>query len=261
MVASVLLIILGVVLIAALSSLWTLRKQMRELQADDRMQKAFLQNIGNEIQVPLKVFHTLAATISQDDLYLSRNEKRNMSDQLNYNSDLIRTLLDEVLVFAGIRQSGHQLWLESFSPNALCRRCLEANQNSIYHRQAVKLLFHRGVSEEFFIKSDRHLVELIVSKLVINACKFTEQGEITVGCNTTEHRDCLTIFVADTGDGIPANRLSSLFSYFENHSDLANEAELDLSICKKVADILKGNIQVDENYSGGTRIKLILPLR
>jgi len=261
MVASVLLIILGVVLIAALPSLWTLRKQMRELQADDRMQKAFLQNIGNEIQVPLKVFHTLAATISQDDLYLSKNEKRNMSDQLNYNSDLIRTLLDEVLVFAGIREKGHQLWMESFSPNALCRRCLEANQNSIYHRQAVKLLFHRGVSEEFFIKSDRHLVELIVSKLVINACKFTEQGEIAVGCNTTEHPDCLTIFVADTGHGIPEGRMNNLFNYFEDQEDLADEAELDLSICQELAQILKGNLQVDDSYQNGTRIKLILPLR
>lgn len=261
MIGPILIIILGVGLAFSLSSWWKMRRTMNELQTTDRLQKAFLQNISHEIRVPLKVFQKLANTISKDDLYLSKNEKRNISDQLTYNSDLITTLLEEILVFTGIQEKGHQLWLESFSPNALCRRCLEANQQSIYHRQAVKLTFRRELGEEFFIKSDRHLVELIVNKLVINACKFTEEGEITVGCNTTEHPDCLTIYVVDTGNGIPQHRLGKLFSFFEDRDNLESEVELDLSICQKIAKILKGHLQVDENVQKGTRIKVILPLR
>jgi len=261
MIGPILFIILIVGLAISLSSCWQMKRKMSELQTADRLQKAFLQNINHEIRVPLKVFQKMATTISKDDLYLSKNEKRNISDQLMYNSDIIMTLLDEILAFSGIEDKGHQLWLESFNPNALCRRCLEANQHSIYHRQAVKLNFRRELSDEFFIKSDRRLVELIINKLVINACKFTEEGEITVGCNTTEHANRLTFYVADTGQGIPENRLLKLFSYFEERDNLESEVELDLSICDKLANMLKGYLEIDDNVKKGTRIKLILPLR
>ena len=163
-------------------------------------------------------------------------------------------------MFTEAEESGHQMQMESFSPNLLCRRCLQANMNSIYHRKAVKLKFQRELNDEFFVKSDRHLVELIVSKLIVNACRFTEQGEIQVGCNTTEHREFLTVYVNDTGDGIPEGRQSSLFSYFEKPDDLQDEAELDLSICGKLAEKLGGALLYDDSYQGGTRMKLLLPM-
>lgn len=257
----ILIIVLGVALVLALCFLWRMRCEVYAVKKSELMKKTFLKNINHEIRVPLKVFHTLAQTVGKEDLYLSKNEKRNLADQMVYNANLIGTLLDEVMMFSDTEDTGHKLWMESFSPNALCRRCLEANMHSIYHRQAVKLNFKRELSDEFFVKSDRHLVELIVSKLVINACKFTENGEITVGCNTTENPDRLTIYVCDTGVGIPEGRLGSIFSYFEKPDDLQDEAELDLSICGKVAENLGGVLQYDGRYQKGTRMVLILPLR
>jgi len=132
---------------------------------------------------------------------------------------------------------------------------------SIYHRSAVKLHFRRELSDGFFLNSDRHLVELIVNKLVINACRFTEQGEIVVGCNTTEHAGKLTISVSDTGGGIPTNRRNRLFSYFERPDDVKDKAELDLSICQRIAEKLGGELFYDEHYQFGTRFMLVLPMR
>jgi signal transduction histidine kinase len=133
--------------------------------------------------------------------------------------------------------------------------------NSIYHCKRVKLQFNRELRDEFFVNSDRHLVELIVNKLIINACKFTEEGTVTVGCNTTTHADRLTIYVCDTGKGIPEARMSNLFSYFDEPDDLQDEAELDLSICRRIAEKLGGELLYDVAYQDGTRLELILPLR
>ena len=257
----VLVVVLLILLAVAFYALRRMRTEVVSAKKSERMKQVFLMNINHELRVPLKVFKTIAETVGKDDLYLSKNEKRNLSDQMLYNANLIGTLLDEVMMFTGSAESGHQLWMESFSPNALCRRCLEANMQSIYHRQAVRLTFKRELSDEFFVKSDRHLVELIVNKLVINACKFTENGEITVGCNTTLRHDCLTIYVSDTGCGIPENRRGNLFTYFDKPDDLQDEAELDLSICRRVADNLGGELVYDEAYKNGTRLLLILPLR
>jgi K+-sensing histidine kinase KdpD len=261
MMEKIVIIVLAVLLAVALFLLWKTREALAAAMKSERMKQSFLQNINHELQVPLKMFQSLAKTVGKEDLFLSKNEKRNISEQIAYNANLIGTLVDEVMMFTGAENVGHKLLMESFSPNALCRRCLEANVHSIYHRQAVRLAFKRELSDEFFIKSDRHLVELIVSKLVINACKFTEEGEVVLGCNTTEHPDRLTIYVRDTGQGIPENRLGSIFTYFEKPDDLQDEAELDLSVCGRIAENLGGQLRHDARYQNGTRLMLILPLR
>ena len=256
----ILVLILVVALFVAILLLWYMRTAVKVAQRAERMNLAFLQNISHEIRVPLKAISTLAKTVAENNLYLSKNEKQNISEQMQYNSSLIATLLDEVMMFTDC-DDGHPLKMESISPNALCRRCLEANQHSIYHRQAVKLNFIHELSDEFFIKSDCHLVELIISKLVINSCKFTEIGEINVGCSTQETPGRLTIYVSDTGVGIPEHRLGSIFTYFEKPDDIKDEAELDLSICHRLAEKLGGQLIRDSRYTNGTRIKLELPLR
>jgi signal transduction histidine kinase len=139
---------------------------------------------------------------------------------------------------------------------------MEANMHSIYHRQAVKLQFKRELSDEFFVKSDRHLVEIIINKLILNSCRFTEEGSITVGCNTSERVGQLVFFVEDTGGGIPENRVDNLFSWFDTPEDMNDEAELDLSICQRLAQKLGGALEYGTTYhSGGTRMLLILPVK
>ena len=253
--------VLSLVLLAVLALLWSVLRQRGNIIKATRVQEGFLQHVSDEIRLQLKQLNELATTLGQEDLYLSKNEKRDISEQLLHNTHLIATWLDETLLFANNAGSGHPLKMESFSPNALCRRCLEANMTSIYHRSAVKLHFRRELSDEFFVNSDRHLVELLVSKLVTNACKFTEQGEIIVGCNTTDNPGLLTISVSDTGGGIPESRKSRMFSYFERPDDMNDEAELDLSICQRVAEKLGGELIYDANYQKGTRFMLALPMR
>jgi K+-sensing histidine kinase KdpD len=261
MVQNVILIILAVALIACVVSLWMVGRQLVMVRKNDRMKRAFLNNVSREIRTPLKSVIEMAAVLAKEDLYLSKDEKRNIADQLQYNANLIGTFIDEVLVFTEADTVGHQVKEDTFSPNGLCVRCLEANMHSIFHRQAVKLTFKRELSDEFFVKSDRHLIEVIINKLILNSCRFTEEGTITLGCNTTENVRQITFFVEDTGGGIPENRKKNLYTWFEDPEDMADEAELDLSICQRLARKLGGVLEHDETYVKGTRMLLVLPLK
>lgn len=261
MMQTVVIVVLAVALVVLVVRLRQLQAALDESRKNERMKVTFLNNINHEIRTPLKVIGEKAGVVAKPDLYLSKNEKRDIADQLEYNANLIGTLLDEVLLFTGAEVSGHPLRDEVFSPNALCRRCLEANMHSIYHCQAVKLNFKRELSDEFFVRSDRHMVELVVNKLILNACRFTEQGDITVGCNVSEHAGRLTIFVSDTGVGIPTARLNNLFTWFESPDDMKDEAEVDLSICRKLAEKLGGSLLLDDTRQVGTRMVLVLPLK
>ena len=261
MVQNVILIILAVALIACVVSLCMVGRQLAKVRKYDRMKRAFLNNVSREIRTPLKSVIEMAAVLAKEDLYLSKDEKRNIADQLQYNANLIGTFIDEVLVFTEADTVGHQVKEDTFSPNGLCVRCLEANMHSIFHRQAVKLNFKRELSDEFFVKSDRHIVEVILNKLIMNSCRFTEEGSITLGCNTSERDGQIVFFVEDTGGGIPENRKNNLYTWFDDPEDMADEAELDLSICQRLAQKIGGALELDELYAKGTRMLLILPLK
>ena len=258
LIAAIVLLVVVVVVLCVL--LVQGRQQLLATRKSDRMKKAFMQNISREIKVPLKAVGEMAETVAKEGLYLSKSEKRNIADQLIYNAQLVSTLMDEVMLFSDIKLDGHRLKDEMFSPNALCRRCLQANMNSIYHVQAVKLSFRHELNDEFFVKSDKHMTELILNKLILNACRFTEKGEVSMGCNLNEHPGFLTIYVADTGVGIPEQRVGFLFSWFDEPDNMHDEAELDLSICQKLAEKLGGSIRLDERRQHGTRVMLLLPL-
>lgn len=261
MVQIVVIIVLAVALVASIVTLYMAFCRLVKVRKNDRMKRAFLNNVSREIRTPLKSVVEMAAVLSKEDLYLSKDEKRNIADQLQYNANLIGTFIDEVLVFTEADTADHQVKEDTFSPNGLCVRCLEANMHSIFHRQAVKLTFKRELSDEFFVKSDRHLIEVIINKLILNSCRFTEEGTVTLGCNTTENVRQITFFVEDTGGGIPENRKNNLFSWFEDPEDMADEAELDLSICQRLARKLGGVLEHDETYANGTRMLLVLPLK
>ncbi len=258
---TILILVLAVALIVVLYLYNKVRKELQSTRKNSSMLRAFLNNFSQEIRTPINAVDHAADVLSKDGLYLSKNEKSNIGDQLHYNAGLINTLLSEVMIFCDDDSPGHQLKDEMFSPNALCRRCLQANLNNVYHRDHVKMQFNRELSDEFFIKSDRHVVELILNKLLLNACRFTEEGDVTMGCNTTENPGSLTLFVSDTGAGIPEQRKENIFSWFDAPDDMMDEAELDLSICQRLAMKLGGELMVDPLREKGTRIILVLPLK
>ncbi len=255
------ILILSLVVLGCLYLLWKAKGELQEMKRGDRMKCTFMNNISQEVRESVKSIKAMADTVSNEDLFLSKNEKRDLADQMRYNSNLIGTLVDEMLLFVEADNEGHQLKDDLFSPNALCRRCLEANYHSIYHQQAVKLNFKRELSDEYFLKTDRHMVEVILNKLIQNSCRFTEEGSITVGCNTSERIGQILFFVKDTGRGIPQSRMNNLFSWFEEPDEMKDMAELDLSICQKLAQKLGGVLQLDPMFQKGTRMLLILPLK
>lgn len=250
------LMVLCVLLLVRMKKLTDDLKESRRMS---NIKGAFLNNITDEIRTPLRSLSALADIMSKDDLYLSKAEKKNISDQMFFNTNVVTTLLDVIVVLAG-RAKGQELRIESFSPNLLCRRVIQSQLNNKDISSDVKIQFRRTLDDGFFVKNDVRILELIVSKLITNACKFTKVGEIAVGCTYNERMNRLTIYVQDTGCGIPEDRRDMLFTWFEQPDESRDNAELDLSIVSKLAERIGGFARFDSNYSEGTRILIELPV-
>ena len=93
----VVLIIICLVLVLRLMSQ---RIQLSGCRNSDKKKSAFIKALAREIRTPLHSVSGLAEIISKDDLYLSKEEKKNISAQIKYNASLISTLLDEVSIYS-----------------------------------------------------------------------------------------------------------------------------------------------------------------
>ena len=92
----IVLVVICLLLVLRLKSQQILLSEHRN---SDKKKSAFIKALAREIRTPLHSVSGLAEIISKDDLYLSKEEKKNISSQIKYNANLISTLLDEVSVY------------------------------------------------------------------------------------------------------------------------------------------------------------------
>ena len=229
------------------------------LYKSDKLKSHFIKAMAHEIRDPLLSVKKLAEMMGNQELYLSKEEKKHAADQIRFHMSMIATLLDEVQIYATNSKGGHQLADERFSPNRLCESCIDANLHNV--QKGVKLMFRQETGQGVFVSSDRHIVELVLNKLVLLACRFTKQGEITMGCSYDETAHRLTFVVQDTGGGLPENRQDALVKWYNDPDDVYDETEIDLSVSQRLASKLGGYLHWDDSYKHGTRMEFILPVR
>ncbi len=255
----VLIIVLVLTCLLLVLRLKQLQARVSALYRSDKLKSHFIKAMVHEIREPLQSVTALAEMMGNQGLFLSKGEKKQVADQINFHTSMMATLLDEIQVYGADGKGGHQMEDERFSPNRLCERCIDANLHNV--KKGVKLMFRQETGQGVFVSSDRHIVELVLNKLVLLACKFTQKGEIAVGCAYDELTHRLTFVVKDTGGGIPEERQDSLFKWFSDPDDMYDETEIDLSIAQQLASKLGGYLHWDDTYKNGTRIEFILPVR
>ncbi|PWJ81605.1 Na+/proline symporter [Pseudaminobacter salicylatoxidans] len=117
------------------------------------------------------------------------------------------------------------------------------------------------VPSSLAVKTDRNLLRRLVQNLVSNAIKYTRSGRIVVGVR--RRGDLAEIQVIDTGIGIPADKLNTVFREFTRLDEGAREAQglgLGLSIVDRIARVLRLELRMFSEAGNGTRFSVILPV-
>lgn len=115
---------------------------------------------------------------------------------------------------------------------------------------------------DFALFTDLRLMTRILRNFLSNACRYTEHGSILLAAR--RRGDCLRLEVWDTGRGIAADRLQSIFLEF-NQLDVGRAADrkgvgLGLAIVERIAKILGYRVQVDSRPGRGSRFSIDVPL-
>ncbi len=227
-------------------------------EQSDKMKMFFIQNMSHEIRTPLNAIVGFSQMLSLPEMEFTEEEKSEFSLRIQQNSDLLTTLVDDLLDLASLESGKYTMRLEPHSCNAVCQSAIA----TVEHRKPenVKLYFTSDVADDYLIVTDEKRLEQVLINFLTNAEKHTEQGEIHLHCSLSEIAGKITFSVADTGSGIPEDKADSIFERFNKLDAFKQGTGLGLNICRIIAERLNGEVRLDRNYTGGSRFLLILPL-
>lgn len=231
------------------------RAQQDLVRASDKARMAerhkteFINNMSHEVATPLNAI----VEYSQLIVDCINDGKRPYLDRfakiIKLNTDLMLTLVSDVLDVAAIENSKMKIKYAPVSVQLMCDVAMDSIRNRI--APGVELKFEQAGAPDRIITTDRQRVVQVLMNLLSNAAKFTERGRITLSYDIDDERNTVTFSVTDTGIGIPAGKELQIFERFEKLNKYSQGIGLGLPICKAVAHLLKGTVKVDTGYRGG----------
>ncbi len=239
------------------SELRTARDSAEEM---NRMKSAFLANMSHELRTPLNGILGFSELLIE---HMDNDRFREMASVIQQSGMRLLETLNTILDFSTIE--GKNVLL-----NYTCEDVEQIMNGLIRHfsseaaKKGLSLDYRPGRSDLscFVVKP---ILEKIVSQLLSNAIKFTNEGKIAIKTRRKEinGQPCLIIQVADTGTGIPHAEQSQIFEEFhqvsEGFSRKYEGTGLGLTICKKFTDMLHGQIGVDSSPGKGSTFTLRIP--
>jgi two-component system, OmpR family, aerobic respiration control sensor histidine kinase ArcB len=222
----------------------------------------FLATMSHELRTPLNGILGMTQVLLNESV--SEKQKEHLETIQQSGKNLL-ALISDVLDFSRLEAGQVELHSEEFSPVVLMKEIKMVMQHVIQGKP-VELKAEVDLDIPEYLLGDVIRLRQIIINLVGNAVKFTLQGHVKIKLNLASKTDeiaKLEIMVEDTGIGIPADKLNSIFERFTQvESEYGRRFEgsgLGLSIVKNLVEMMGGTIQVQSEFGVGSRFSCVLP--
>ena len=228
----------------------------------EQLRSNLMSVVSHELKTPLHSISGFVDLILMGKTGKISDLQRDFLTTVKQQSVQLQHIIDDVLEFSRLEYGQAKLTTEPVHLHELVSRVLRklallADESQIKMGSNVP-------SSLPIIPGDSVRLEQVVSNLVDNALKFTPSGgEITVGADDAE--DAITLWVSDSGIGIPAEEQARIFHKFYQVTDGINTpgprrgAGLGLTICKHIVEQHQGDIWVESLPGHGSTFYVALP--
>lgn len=240
---------------------WKKEKRMKmqlkvlhgKAQESEKMKQEFINSICHEIRTPLNAIVGFSDLIMNEDIDIEM--RKEFPDEIQRSTHLLTDLVNSMLEVANLDVSEEKLPCASTDIFSVCLQVMER------HRTKADIDYRLEISEDStFIHTNEHYLSQVIEHLLSNANKFTKEGQITLGYQIDETAKKITIYVSDTGCGIPVERREQIFDRFYKLDTFVPGNGLGLYLCQLIVKRLQGEIKIDPEYTEGTRMIVVLPI-
>jgi len=256
-----------------------LEKKAKELELANQYKSEFLANMSHELRTPLNSLLILAHLLTE-------NKEENLTKkQVEYvqtihaaGSDLL-ALINEVLDLSKVEAGKIEICIEEVVLSKFV-----ADMTHKFQPLALKkeVAFNIKLADDLspVLHTDVYRLKQIINNLLSNALKFTDEGEIKFDIqhsdyqlngtttdeqtvDTLENQAVLAFSITDTGIGIPKDKQELIFEAFQQVDGTTSRhyggTGLGLSISRRLAGLLKGELQLESESGQGSTFTLYLP--
>ena len=218
----------------------------------------FLTTMSHELRTPMNAIMGFTEILLMDEKDPGTMETLNI---IRESGEALLHLINGILDFSEI-ETGHFTLVETvFSLKEVITRVFN-QYNEKAENKGLLMDFIVEPTVPVSIRGDEYRLQQVISNIVDNAVKFTNQGRVRLVCDYRDHT--VVIRVSDTGIGIPHEKRESVFSIFSQADMSATRAHegigLGLTISSKLIEKMGGSISLESTPGNGSTVILKLPL-
>ncbi|MGH7679354.1 MAG: sensor histidine kinase [Gemmatimonadaceae bacterium] len=223
-----------------------------------RLQDEFLANVSHELRTPLTTVLGYLSVMEEGLAGPMTAEQVDTLARVKGSSEKLLELIGDLLDLTSLKRGDVSIQISEFDPRDALREALSCTTG---RRGSVELVVEDSPGLPR-MSSDKRKVTRLVTALLSNAFKFTEQGEVRV--SVVAHGDTLIYRISDTGVGIADEAKGFVFDEFRQEDGSATRrfggSGLGLAIARRLARVLGGEISLSSQRGMGSTFQAELPL-
>ena len=240
-----------------------LDEKAEHLRQADQMKSRFLSNMSHEFRTPLSSIRALATLLlNRVDGELTMEQEKQVNFIL-HGSVALNDMVNDLLDIAKIEAGKVDVRAEEFDVGEMFRALRGMLRPLLDDSGSVALIFDEP-PEGLTMNTDEGKLSQILRNFISNALKYTERGEIVVRAEALEDKGQVRFSVRDTGLGIDNEHLEIIFEEFgqvANHLQAKTKGTgLGLSLCRNLATLLNGSVNVDSTPGKGSVFCVTIPV-
>lgn len=247
-----------------IETLEELRLAKEKAEESNRLKSAFLATMSHELRTPLNQiigFSEIIPKLTQDESIVD------FAKQINKSGNELFALIEDIFQMAMVEHSPVLLRRNKVEIGQIIRLLNESLHEIVQVSGKLEFL-ETSVEVEPGLESkviviDKPKVIQAVTQLIRNAVKFTSNGFVRIKVSLSDDL-LLSIAVADSGIGIPENKLDIIFDFFrqadESLTRVYGGVGIGLALSKKIAEALNANIYVETKVNEGSTFTFVVPV-
>jgi len=237
-----------------------LKMAYKKVAATDEMKTEFIMSVSHEIRTPLNIINGFSQVLAEMGPDMGDEQRKEIAKTIGHNTYQITSLVNKMLAMANDSTKDLMEQAELTDGIAICKKAME-NMPQVDDTK-IKVTLEDQTEGNGLLFTNANSLLLMLSNLLENAAKFTDEGHIIlkVRTETQKGRKMMLFSVEDTGCGIPSDKIGTIFQRWVKVNEFKEGLGLGLAYCWETAQKLGGTLTLDQTSEAGTTFTLSLPV-